>query len=189
VSDTHQRNDPADKTGGTSARGDGGHASADAHPPSAPTPTEQNGAESAGRAVHSSFETQKDDDRTAPDTGAAGDGGGGHTRTDTHPPRAPSATDRAALLANRQRQARSVLKRDSIMPGAKDNTYKPVGDCTKFDLENMVRRGSAWAQFARRVLAEAEFADDQQQPLKDVMDDRHAERIWNEAWKAVTHGS
>jgi hypothetical protein len=87
------------------------------------------------------------------------------------------------MIAARNKQARRVLDRASIMDG------KPVGDCTKEDFENMVRRGSHWAQFARRVLAEAAFTDDQQTPLKRVMDDTKAQRLWTQAWEAVTHAA
>lgn len=94
VSDTQETRVPADKTGGTSAQGDGGHIGIDTQHSRAPTPTQQNGAESAGRAVHHDGDTQFPADRTAPDAGAAGDGGGGHSTRDIHPRGAPSATDR-----------------------------------------------------------------------------------------------
>lgn len=59
VSDTHQRNDPADKTGGTSAQGDGGQRRPDTQGAVAPTPTQQNGAESARGRTQTDADTHE----------------------------------------------------------------------------------------------------------------------------------
>lgn len=161
-------------------------------------PAEQNAAHAA-RGGHETSEThnaaapatQQNGGQTGRDTqfGRAAKDGMGHSRSDTQPcPAHPStqqpksAQHRTAMLAARNKTAHAVLTQTSMVSG------KPYGDLTKPDLENEVRRADHRGQFARRVLAEAKFADDAT-PLKRVMDETSAAKLWSQAWEAVTHAA
>ena len=150
-------------------------------------PAEQNAAQAA-RGGQSISDTHRCG-APATNTGAAGKDGMGQVVRDTHLPAAHPSTQqpkspqhRTALLAARNKTARSVLAQASMVSG------KPYGDLTKRDLQDEVRRADHRGQFARRVLAEAEFPDNTT-PLKRVLSDKDADALWTKAWEAVTHAA
>jgi len=160
---------PAEQNAAHAARG--GQRSADTHPKSA-TATQHGGQTNAD--AQRSTAAKDGMSQNGLDTQSV------HAHPSNQQPK--SAQHRATLLAARNKTARSVLSQASMVSG------KPYGDLTRADLQDEVRRADHRGQFARRVLAEAEFPDDTT-PLKRVLSDKDADALWTKAWEAVTHAA